>query len=68
MRLQKTLPRPYYVGVNLRADEYERIAADAEKFGVSKAEALRRNCPEFFTESVKRGGRIPGVSPWKRTG
>jgi hypothetical protein len=48
-------------------DEYERIA-DAEKFGVSKAEALRRNCREFFTDTVEQRGRIPGVSPWKRTG
>jgi hypothetical protein len=68
--LDKNLPRPFYVGVNLRQNEYQRIIATAEKFGVSKAETLRRECKadrNFFAETVEHRGRIEGVSPWKRS-
>jgi hypothetical protein len=66
--LPRTLPRPFEIKINLRPDEDARLRADAEKLGVSKAEALRRNCREFFTETVEQRGRIRGVSPWKRAG
>ena len=67
--LPKTLPRPYYVGVSLRPEEYAAIITDVRDLGISKAEALRRRSrePGFFDPEPVRCGRIPGVSPQKRT-
>jgi len=67
MDYQDTL-RTYNVAVPLCRDEYERIEATRKKFGVSRAEAFRRECSEFFNEVGVKQGRRTGISPQRRTG
>ena len=57
--------RPYSLTLNLRTEERERLDCEAQKRGISRAEVLRRACPEVFSETGVRAGRAPGVSPWK---
>lgn len=57
--------RSHYVGIALRNDEYARLIADVKQFGGSHADALRRQCPEFFVETEVKKGRRTGISPFR---
>ena len=57
--------RPYSLTLNLRPEERELLDREAQKHGISRAEALRRACPKVFSETGVRAGRAAGVSPWK---
>jgi hypothetical protein len=57
--------RPYSLTLNLRAEERAALDAQAQEQGISRAEVLRRACPQIFVETGVRAGRAAGVSPWK---
>jgi hypothetical protein len=56
--------RPYSLTLNLRPEERELLDREAQKHGISRAEALRRACPKVFSETGVKVGRAVG-SPWK---
>jgi hypothetical protein len=56
---------PFRLDIALRAEERERLDMEAQKHGISRAEVLRRACPQVFSETGVRAGRAAGVSPWK---
>jgi hypothetical protein len=59
----KSTLRLYPVCVPLRRDEYDRIEEFRRQHGVSRAEALRRQCREFFEDVEVKPGRREGFSP-----
>jgi hypothetical protein len=56
--------RPRTLLIHLRAEERERLDREAQRHGISRAEVLRRACPEVFSETGVKVGRAVG-SPWK---
>jgi hypothetical protein len=57
--------RPFTLNIGLRPEEQELLETEARRLNVSRAEVLRKACPQVFMETGVKRGRRAGESPWK---
>jgi hypothetical protein len=57
--------RPFTLNIGLRQEEQELLESEARRLNVSRAEVLRKACPQVFSETGAKRGRRKGESPWK---